>query len=139
MYKLNLYFWLALLLTCFSLETAEAQVPENINGQNVTEVKHAQGGFKQIGPKLWQETLGSKVGNFRENSRDEWSVYLAKSNGVRVVIDLYKKKVILQDGMKELYIITSASATAVDNSDSPSNRVFQLDAGQSGDPLGKRL
>lgn len=44
--------------------------------------------------------------SFTETGRDEWSVYLRKSDGLGVQLDLWRKEVIVNGG--ELYSIQQA-------------------------------
>ncbi|MCC7339390.1 MAG: hypothetical protein IT422_30225 [Pirellulaceae bacterium] len=83
-----------------------------VNGNTVAYVDHAHGSFIQIGPRLWKEILNGRVGHFTEEARDEWSVYLKKTNGVRIQIDLWTKKISqLKEGNKlELYTINQSKS-----------------------------
>ncbi len=70
-----------------------------VNGYNVYHVEYSggeSGRFEQTGNKTWREMKNGRNGvhaTFTETHRDEWSVYLTKSDGAKVQIDLHTKKV----------------------------------------------
>jgi hypothetical protein len=72
--------------------------PPRVDGTNVTHVAYAgpkSGYFQQLCGKDWVEYKTGKVGahaSFRETHRDEWSVYLQKSDGARIQLDLHTKQ-----------------------------------------------
>lgn len=73
--------------------------PPRVDGRNVTYVAFTGGQpgyFQQLSGKEWAEYKNGKVAahaNFTETHRDEWSVYLRKSDGANVQLDLHTKKV----------------------------------------------
>lgn len=75
------------------------------NGRNVTWVAYSAlkpGFFHQTGPKKWQETKMGQAGvhaTFTETGRDAWSVYLRKTDGARIQIDLHTKKIKVNNTM----------------------------------------
>lgn len=90
------------------------QVP--VTGLNVRTANHAQGSYRQGDGRNWSEynLKGQKTFSFVEEARDEWSVYLADpARGVRVQIDLYRKKIrYAENGQPyaDLYDVTGATA-----------------------------
>ncbi|WP_367391256.1 hypothetical protein [Lewinella sp. LCG006] len=87
---------LFVLLVCLSFGfSLKAQM---VNGYNVRSVAYSgteSGFFEQTGPTTWAEYKGNSRqvhDTFTENNRDEWSVYLTKSNGAAIQIDLHTKK-----------------------------------------------
>lgn len=92
-------------------QTHSSQTLENVKGPNVVRVRFGRlpgksyadidtGFFAQVGDKLWQEQLlnTSKLFDFREVQRDEWSVDLIDdSRQVMFQLDLYRKEVIFSD------------------------------------------
>ncbi|MEZ4885758.1 MAG: discoidin domain-containing protein [Chitinophagales bacterium] len=70
-----------------------------INGYNVNYVEYGgreAGRFEQTGDKTWREMKSGRGGvhaTFTETGRDEWSVYMTKSDGARIQLDLHTKKV----------------------------------------------
>lgn len=92
----TLYKGLFILLVCLSFGfSLKAQI---VNGFNVRSVAYSgteSGFFEQTGPTTWVEYKGNSRrvhDTFTENNRDEWSVYLTKSNGAAIQIDLHTKK-----------------------------------------------
>ncbi|MEZ4982011.1 MAG: RICIN domain-containing protein [Saprospiraceae bacterium] len=83
-----------LTLLCFA-----AEMPAQVNGRNVTYVAYSgsdNGTFEQTSDNTWKEfKAGSRHAhaNFTETNRDEWSVYLRKSDGARLQLDLHTKKI----------------------------------------------
>jgi hypothetical protein len=72
--------------------------PPRVDGTNVTHVAYSgpkSGYFQQLCGKDWVEYKTGKVAahaSFRETHRDEWSVYLQKSDGARIQLDLHTKQ-----------------------------------------------
>ncbi|AFY68756.1 hypothetical protein Pse7367_0445 [Thalassoporum mexicanum PCC 7367] len=95
---------------------------QTVNGFNVKEVRYGQGGmFQQQPDGSWLEKNRDGQFTFQETNRDEWSVYLVKSDGARVQLDLFKKEIIL-NGSNKLYDILSSSATSsISQSSTPRN------------------
>lgn len=79
-----------------------------VNGYNVKEVSYYGGIFRQLSDGSWIER--NKDGRFRftEINRDEWSVYLRKTDGNSVQLDLYHDYV-KTGGVKKYGIIESKS------------------------------
>lgn len=69
-----------------------------VNGYTVTSVTYSgsdNGSFEQIAPKIWAEyKQGSRKvhARFKEDQRDEWSVYLTKEDGAKIQLDLHRKQ-----------------------------------------------
>lgn len=86
-----------------------------VNGRNVNQVFHSQGKFVDNGGGNWSE-IGNNGGgfNFRENNRDDWSVYLFDaSRNVNIQLDIHTKTIYYSDansGRRPLYKITDAKA-----------------------------
>ncbi|MFK7972202.1 MAG: hypothetical protein AB8F95_17665 [Bacteroidia bacterium] len=95
----------------FSITSATAASP---NGRNVTWVTGdalKPSIFKQTGAKTWQEIKVGERGvhaTFTETQRDAWSVYLRKSDGARIQIDLHTKKIKVNNST--LYTIIDSRA-----------------------------
>jgi hypothetical protein len=72
--------------------------PPRVDGTNVTYVSYSgprSGYFQQLCGKDWVEYKTGKIAahaTFTETNRDEWSVYLRKSDGARVQLDLHTKE-----------------------------------------------
>lgn len=75
-----------------------------VKGPNVLRVTYGgidTGSFVQTGSGLWAEYKRGQLdqhASFTELNRDEWSVYLRKSDGASVQLDLWKKEVIVNGG-----------------------------------------
>jgi len=83
--------------------------PAQVKGPNVRAVYYPGGVFEQTGRGQWRELKTGKQkphATFTETGRDEWSVYLNKSDGARVQLDLWKKKVLVNG--RELFTIERA-------------------------------
>lgn len=90
------------------------------NGWIVKSVKfgHSNGGvlgsFDQTGEKTWVEkdNKGTSRYKFKENARDEWSVYLYDAaRDVNIQLDLHTDKVMYSEGRKDrrpLYVIKTS-------------------------------
>jgi len=84
--------------------------PQIINGRNVSIVNYNGGTFTQGSNGKWLEYKKGKRGvhaTFTETGRDEWSVYLRKSDGSRIQLDLYKKDISING--RQIYNIVSFS------------------------------
>lgn len=82
-----------------------------ITGRNVKIVRFSKGSFRQIrSGKTWVEYKSNNTehARFTETGRDRWNVYLRKSDGARIQLDL-RNKVIKING-RRLYAITSVWA-----------------------------
>lgn len=106
----------AVMPTAQSILLAAPHVQAKVNGNTVAYVDHAHGSFIQIGPRQWKEILNGRVGYFTEESRDEWSVYLIKNNGVRIQIDLWTKKISQLKGGSKLDLYTINQSKSVNGS-----------------------
>ena len=80
-----------------------------INGRNVGIVNYSGGTFtKSSTGKKWLEYKKGKRGvhaAFTETGRDEWSVYLRKSDGARIQLDLHTKLISING--RKLYTIVN--------------------------------
>jgi len=87
-------------------------VAKVVNGFNVAFVDYGgadPGHFRQTGAGKWAEYKRGRNNahaTFTETGRDQWSVYLRKSDGARLQLDLWKKEVKLSG--RKLYTITSS-------------------------------
>lgn len=83
-----------------------------INGYNVKQVMYQtgqkRGFFRQLSNGSWVENNSDGRFTFREIGRDEWSVYLLKSDGLRIQLDLHRQEVIWM-GQGKLYDIKFSS------------------------------
>ncbi len=82
-----------------------------ITGRNVKIVRFSKGSFRQIrSGKTWVEYKSNNTehARFTETGRDRWNVYLRKTDGARIQLDL-RNKVIKLNG-RRLYTITSVWA-----------------------------
>ncbi|MGK7897486.1 MAG: sphingomyelin phosphodiesterase [Xenococcus sp. (in: cyanobacteria)] len=95
-----------------------------VNGRNVKRVEygHNKGFFQQQANGTWIEKNADGQFTFRELGRDDWSVYLLKSDGLRIQLDLHRQEVIWM-GQGKLYDIKRADTTVVRNS--PTRRPAQ--------------
>ena len=96
---------------CYILATNPGSSSGKITGQNVRIVRYNGGSFRQRGNgKSWIEYKGRNVehARFTEIRRDSWNVYLRKSDGARIQLDL-RNKVIKLNG-RRLYAITNVWA-----------------------------
>ncbi|MEP3045483.1 MAG: MliC family protein [Roseibium sp.] len=97
-----------------------AQLPASgaVNGYSVGQVLHPGGSFTNVGNGQWHEAdaQGRVNFNFREESRDEWSVYLFDaSRNVALQLDLHRGQVLYGVGAepkRDLYPITGSFAQA---------------------------
>lgn len=102
-----------LLAVLFFSASLEAQV----NGRNVTYVAYSgsdSGTFEQTGDKSWAEYKSGKTNvhaTFTETNRDDWSVYLRKSDGANLQLDLHTKKVNINRSF--LYNISDAKINPI--------------------------
>jgi hypothetical protein len=88
-------------------------IAQQVNGFNVKEVRYGQGGiFQQQADGSWIEKNRQGQFTFRETNRDEWSVYLLKSDGATLQLDLFKKEIILNGSNKLYDILSSSSSTS---------------------------
>ncbi len=85
-------------------------------GFDVTQVMHRDGSFRFAGGRRWQERdrNGRVTFTFREQNRDEWSVYLFDaSRGVHLQLDLHRQTVLYRRGnerQRVIYNITGSAA-----------------------------
>jgi len=90
--------------------------PVQVNGYNVSQVFHPGGSFSQAGGGQWEElnNQGRVTFRFREQQRDEWSVYLYDaSRNVSLQLDLHRRQILYAVGnapKSPLYAITNAIA-----------------------------
>ncbi len=86
----------------------------NVNGRNVTEVKYGNSGgfFRQQSDGSWIEKNADGQFTFKETGRDDGSVYLTKSDGLKIQLDL-RNKAVIWVGKGKLYTITSFSSSNV--------------------------
>jgi cytolysin (calcineurin-like family phosphatase) len=90
---------------------------QTVKGTNVKYVAYQQNGrpaghFEQVGPKAWAEykpNASREHATFREEQRDEWSVYLRKTDGLFVQLDLFTKEVKIHN--RAYYQISNSSVT----------------------------
>ena len=81
-----------------------------INGYTVKHVIYnarTKGVFKQQADGSWIERSPDGRFTFQEVGRDEWSVYLVKSDGLKIQLDLYRQEVIVM-GQGKLYDIRAS-------------------------------
>ena len=108
-----------IVLFCVTFSFAQAQktaipdFPKNVKGMNVSHVAFAQGSFRQTAEKVWIEhdINGNQAFIFNETNRDEWSVYLKDKGGKRITLNLWTKKINLNDN--PLYEIIKFRAVEV--------------------------
>lgn len=84
------------IMLVFLAFSAQAQVINGYQVNSVTYTGSETGSFERTGPTTWVEykTNNRNVhATFTENNRDEWSVYLTKSDGARIQIDLHRKQI----------------------------------------------
>jgi hypothetical protein len=97
-----------------SHKAGTATAPKKANGRNVVVVNYhgsQHGSFEQTSPGRWAEyKSGSRKvhATFTETGPDDWSVYLRKSDGARIQIDLHTKKITYNGGF--LYFVGSSKA-----------------------------
>ena len=98
---------LTLLVGLIFASQLAAQVEKGTNGRNVNVVEYdgrtneAPGAFKQTDSKTWVEVKNNKASyhsHFTELNRDDWSVYLKKSDGLNIQLDLHTKKIKINGG-----------------------------------------
>jgi membrane-bound inhibitor of C-type lysozyme len=88
--------------------------PVQVNGYNVSQVFHSGGSFSQAGGGQWDELndQGRVSFRFREQQRDEWSVYLYDaSRNVSLQLDLHRRQILYAVGnapKSPIYAITNA-------------------------------
>lgn len=100
------------------LASASSMTENSVNGRNVTKVEYGgakKGFFQQQANGSWIERNADGQFTFQELGRDDWSVYLLKSDGLRIQLDLYRQEVIWM-GQGQLYKIEKAFANGSDNS-----------------------
>lgn len=94
-----------------------------VKGFNVQQATFGSGGarrgaYVQIGPRSWKEVNadGQTSFKFREENRDEWSVYLHDpSRNVSIQIDLFRKKISYRDATspkRDIYDILGSSSNS---------------------------
>ena len=90
---------LCILLLGLSFFYTTSLTAQTINGENANFVMYSgpdDGSFKQLNGKKWEEYKANETtphATFTERARDEWSIYLTKSNGLEVQLDLYTREV----------------------------------------------
>lgn len=69
-------------------------------GRTVSYVKATAGNeFIEISAGVWEErTPNGDVFSFTEDSRDDWSVYMTRTNGAKIQLDCYDEKIRLNGG-----------------------------------------
>jgi len=85
-----------------------ARATSEVNGVNANYVGYSSGHFKQISNTGWQESNNDGIFTFTEKYRDGWSIYLNKSDGSEVVLNLHTQEVSYRGGY--IYSITSATS-----------------------------
>ncbi len=137
---------ICLAIGAFLIIAASAQA--QVKGPDVQQVTFGSGGvtegmFVQVNDSTWTRLNpdGSVVAGFGETGRDEWSVYLADSSGVRVILNLWTKQVTVQNssGDSNYPLLSSAStpyqatataaAVAPDDSDPVATAVGAVETG----------
>jgi hypothetical protein len=86
----------------------QGATPGTINGRNVGIVNHARGTFTRGTSGKWFEYIQGKReihATFTETGRDQWSVYLRKSDGARVRLNLQTRSISLSG--RKIYTITT--------------------------------
>lgn len=111
-------FTLAALLFAAALVSPGQARAENVKGHNVKAAVYGNNGvvlgvFAQEKDGNWVEHNKDGHFTFKEESRYEWSVFLKKSDGTTIQIDLFTKEVAFFDGntgkkTKILYAVMSA-------------------------------
>ncbi len=95
-----------------NLSASALSIRENrVNGRNVKQVIYGgsqRGIFQPQRNGSWIEKNRDGQFSFREVGRDDWSVYLLKSDGLNIQLDLHRQEVILR-GQGKLYDIKKAS------------------------------
>ncbi len=94
-------FWLDLTITDNRLRVSEVSASSGflqygkVVGRTVSYVKATTGHeFIEISTGVWEErTPSGAVNSFTENNRDDWSVYMTKSDGAQIQLDCYDEKV----------------------------------------------
>ncbi|MBE9222090.1 hypothetical protein IQ215_05205 [Cyanobacterium stanieri LEGE 03274] len=115
-----IYGGINLSLSPYNVEAISAPIiaqNRNVNGRNVREVRYPQKGggfFQQQADGSWVETNSDGRFTFREENRDDWSVYLIKSDGLPIQLDLHRREVIWR-GQGKLYDIEGAYQTVSTN------------------------
>ena len=115
----NVCLTMAILL-CGLLATSDvygqrARGQGGIKGGNVKSISYGKPGTTtQVGTMTWTNGKWVEKNNdgtfeFTEASRDEWSVFLVKSDGMKLQIDLYWNKI--KFGGREAYDVLTASAS----------------------------
>lgn len=110
----------AVLCTALFSPALAADLNPNVNGENVAKVVYKDGAnvvtFAKVSPDTWMRGEGDI---YKEESRDEWSVYLNrtlrgkggdKEGVIKAQIDIYTKKVTIfrQNGSQEFPIISAS-------------------------------
>jgi len=103
-------------LLMIGLVTNSVTAQTAVKGTNVTRVVYtgsSSGWFRQTSRGRWTEfkrsgSTSRAHATFTETGRDEWSVYLKKSDGARIQLDLYKKEVKFNG--RKIYTIRGAYA-----------------------------
>jgi hypothetical protein len=96
---------------CYILATSPGSSSGAITGRNVKIVRYQNGKYRQISNgKTWAEAGNNNAERSRltETGRDDWNVYLRKSDGATIQLDL-QNKVIKLNG-RTIYKITSVWA-----------------------------
>ncbi len=133
----------AILLTLSALTIcamAQNSTYSQAKGMDVTEVRIAGSGslvpemiYRQSAAKSWQVISGGQVRQTcNETGRDEWSVYLACAENVRVMLNLFKKERSIIGAAGSTLISPIASASNAPVAASPPNTTL-TSATRSGD------
>ncbi len=82
------------------IKTVSNSGPKQVKGHNVQKVEFTMNGtpsqFVQIAKGTWVEINPEGATQFQETGRDEWSVYLTRTDGVvKAQLDLYRKMIIV--------------------------------------------
>ncbi len=86
-----------------------------VDGRNVKVVEYAGGYFINTGGTNWKECSNANGSfNFKEQNRDQWSVYLFDSSrNIHIQLDLWKKTIFIGTGQNrsKLYSVSASHAT----------------------------
>ena len=118
--KVQRQFWMTFLaFSCMlmGMMTSNAMAQISANGQNVKWISYSQQQGGSIAGKFYQNSNGQWIEEapdgrhtLTELQRDAWSVYLKKSDGARVQLDLHTKDITL-NGSQKLYKIAAAQTS----------------------------
>ncbi|MEG3180418.1 mannan-binding lectin [Sphingomonas sp. LT1P40] len=101
-----------------AVPAAAQEIEPGTTGENIRSAGYAQGRFVMQGNGRWVEldARGRVAFTFRENRRDQWSVYLSSDGRpVEIQIDVFRKMILIVEGnrpRRDLYPMTNASRSA---------------------------